>query len=236
MIKEALQYIVCLRKPEVMEIAGQPYSDKELHRISYNPKAKPIELTTLTSLLDYIRALPNEFRGKMILHIRSPRCVQLYSELDDDRERECLVRVTANIPDFDYGRFINHEEFCIGLQSKFVNSDDRALLLQFAGTVEVGTVAQYGDDGVTQRATIKTGIASKGDAIVPSPCFLRPYRTFLEVEQPASQFVFRMRGDNSISCALFEADGGAWQMEAMENIRKWLENILKDDPNIIIIS
>lgn len=236
MIKEALQYIVGMRKPEIMEINGETYSDKALDRISYNPKAKPIEMTTLSSLLDYISNLPHEFPGKMILHIQSPRCVQLYSELDSERERECLVRVNAYVPSFDYGRFINHEEFCIGLQSKFINSDDRALLLQFAGTVEAGSVAQYSDDGVSQRATIKTGISGKADAVVPSPCTLRPYRTFLEVEQPASQFIFRMKGENSISCALFEADGGAWQINAMENIRSWLQSVLADNTNIIIIS
>lgn len=65
-----------------------------------------------------------------------------------------------------------------------MQGNDRDLILKFAGTVENGTIAQYGDDGVTQKATVKTGIASKGDAIVPNPVRLRPYRTFIEVEQP----------------------------------------------------
>ena len=236
MIKEALAYIVGMRKPEIVQIDGETYSDKALERISYNPMAKPIELTTLTSLVDYIRTMSYEFGARMIVHIHSPRHVSMYSELDNDRLRECLVDVRADLPEFPFGRYIGHEEFCIGLQSKFIDSDDRALLLQFAGTVEAGTVAQYGDDGVTQRATIKTGIASKGDAIVPSPCTLRPFRTFLEVEQPGSQFIFRMKGDNCITCALFEADGGAWKMAAMDNIRSYLETSLEGIPDIIIIS
>lgn len=235
MFEKALKYIVGMKKPEILAIDGQTYSDKELHRIKHNPMAQHIEMSTLTSLVDYIRTMSHEFRGRMILHIQSPLCVKLYSELDEERGRECLVHVNAKLPSFDYGRFIGHEEFCIGLQSKFLDKDDRALLLKFAGTVEAGTVAQYGDDGVTQRATIKTGIASKGDAIVPSPCTLRPYRTFLEVEQPASQFVFRMKGDSCITCALFEADGGAWKMGAMENIRTYLENSLDGVSDIIII-
>lgn len=236
MIKEALQYIVGLRKPETMCIDGQVYSDKEMHRISYKPMAKPIEMSTLTSLVDYIRTTSYEFPRSMIIHVHSPRHVSLYSVLDDDRQRECLVDVRAELPEFAFGRFIGHEEFCIGLQSKFLDLDDRALLLQFAGTVEAGTVAQYGDDGVSQRATIKTGISGKADAIVPSPCTLRPFRTFLEVEQPASQFVFRMRGDRSIECALFEADGGAWNMEAMLNVKEYLTEQLLGVPDIIIIS
>ena len=37
MIKEALEYIVGLNKPEILNIKGQDYSDKSLKRISYIP-------------------------------------------------------------------------------------------------------------------------------------------------------------------------------------------------------
>lgn len=115
------------------------------------------------------------------------------------------------------------EKFCIGLQSKFLPTEDRELLFKFAGTVEAGTISQYSDDGVSQKATIKTGIASKGEAVIPNPVTLKPYRTFLEVEQPESQFVFRMKeGPDGIMCGLFEADGGAWQMKAMQDIKDYL--------------
>ena len=53
--------------------------------------------------------------------------------------------------------------------------------------MENKTVANYGDDGVSQKATITKGIAGKEDVIVPNPVTLRPYRTFLEVEQPEKQ-------------------------------------------------
>ena len=109
-------------------------------------------------------------------------------------------------------------------------SDDRELLMKFAGTVENGTLAQYGDDGITQKATIKTGIASKGDAVVPNPVILRPFRTFVEVEQPESAFVFRMRegGRGEIECAIFEADGGAWKNAAMKRIKEYLQYELNE--------
>lgn len=32
-IKEALEYIVGLRKPEIISVGGESYSDKELRRI-----------------------------------------------------------------------------------------------------------------------------------------------------------------------------------------------------------
>lgn len=237
MIKKALEYIIGLNQPTIQQIGGQTYSDKSLHRISHNPKAKPIELNTLTSLVDYI---VSEFdtHDKLFIHVVSPTRVEVFSKLDNDRERETLLVVDALIPHFNFGQFIDHEAFCIGLQSKFLDEDDRALLLKFAGTVEAGSVAQYGDDGVTQKATVKTGIASKGDAVVPNPVNLRAYRTFIEVMQPKAQYVFRMKQGSAgaVQCALFEADGGAWQMAAKEGIKAYLDNELEDYNDIIVIS
>ena len=238
MIKKALEYIVGMSEPQVLEINGETYSDKGLHRICHNPKAQAIELTTLTSLVEYIRAGIDTMDDKMIVHVSSPECVRLYSMLDLDRVREYIVEVNAQIPEYRYGRSMDHESFLIALQSKFIPNDDRDLLMRFTGTVENGTVAQYGDDGVTQKATIKTGIASKGEAVVPNPVKLRPFRTFIEVEQPESAFVFRMRqdSDDGVECAIFEADGGAWKNAAMKNIKEYLQFELGDLPQFTVIS
>lgn len=237
-IKEAIEYVVSLRKPEVQEIHGITYSDKELEPVIHNPKARAIQMNTLTSLVDYIKARVDEMDEKMIVHVQSPTKVSLYSALDGERIRENMVEVVARVPNFEYGRFIDHERFCIGLQAKFLEDpeSDRALVLKFAGTVEDGTVSQYSDDGISQKATIRTGIASRGDAIVPNPVKLRPYRTFHEVQQPISEFIFRMKSDDGVWCALFEADGGAWENVAMKNIKEYLEVELADYPNFTIIS
>lgn len=238
MIKEALQYIVGMKAPTKMEIEGETYSDKELFRISHNPKAAKIHMTTLTSLVEYIKSNVDVMSEKMIVHVEDPKTVTLYSQLDFDRVREYMVEVNAQIPDFQYGRYMGHESFLIALQSKFIPNDDRDLLLKFTGTVENGTVTQYGDDGVTQKATIKTGIATKGDAIVPNPVHLRPFRTFIEVEQPESAFVFRMKQSecSGVECAIFEADGGAWKSVAMRNIKEYLKYELADLPQFTVIS
>ena len=140
------------------------------------------------------------------------------------------------VPYFNFERFIEQESFCIGVQSKFKPTEDRALMLKFAGTVETGTVAEYSDDGVTQKATVKQGLTSKAEGIVPSPVKLRPYRTFLEVDQPESEFIFRMRDTHGVECALFEADGGAWQTEAIKRIKFWLKTQLNDMQNYTIIA
>lgn len=244
MIKDALKYIVDLGEAKVQDITlpdgtVQTYSDKPLNRLSAHiPMASSIEMSTLTSLVDYIKANVDVMAEKMIIDVKSPTEVRLYSQLNMERDRETLVVVNARVPEFSFNSFMDQEKFCINLQSKFIDSDDRALILKFAGTVEANTIAEYGDDGVTQKATVKTGIASKSDAIVPNPVHLRPYRTFLEVEQPASDFIFRMKQDkyDGVSCAIFEADGGAWKMNATKAIKEYLQFELAGMPQFTVIS
>lgn len=244
--KEALQYIVGLGEANIKEVelwdgSVEKFSDKPLHRLDpYIPRANAIKMRTLTSLVDYIKGNIDVMPEKMIVHVESPEKVSLYSMLDADRGREYLVEVFARIPDFTFNSFMDNERFCINLQSKFLSDSatDKELVLKFAGTVESGTVAQYGDDGVTQKATIKTGISSKEAALIPNPVKLRPYRTFLEVEQPVSDFIFRMKegARGGVECALFEADGGAWMIAATTEIKNYLEYELADLTQFTVIS
>lgn len=236
MTREALQYVVGLSEANLLTINGDTYADKQIHRIDNDLRAAAIEMNTLSSLVDYAKAFTGEMSEQMLVHVVSPTEVKLISCLDGDRKRECLVNVAAMIPEFSYGRYMDHESFIIALQSKFIDNKDRELLLKFAGTVKDESIAQYGDDGVTQKATIKTGITSVGDAIVPNPVNLRPFRTFVEVEQPESAFVFRMRQNNGVECAIIEADGGAWKNEAMRNIKKYLGFALDELPQFTVIS
>ena len=200
-------------------------------------------MNNLSSLVDFIKKSKPDFKaGHYIVQVVSPTEVRLFSSLDADRKRETLAVVEAEIPEFSFGRFIDNEEFIIGVQSKFLNDDaetnDKPIILQFAGNVKAGTVAEYGDTGVGQKAAIKKGVASLQEVEVPSPCCLMPYRTFTEVEQPMSSFIFRVKDNDrlGVTCALFEADGGAWKNEAKANIKEYLERELQDEPDIFVIS
>ena len=102
-------------------------------------------------------------------------------------------------------KHINLETFANGAFTAQVN---RAME-EVTKNIQAGTTANYDDDGVSQKTTIKTGIANKTDVIVPNPVKLRPYRTFAEIEQPESSYVFRiMDTDRGPAFKLVEADGG----------------------------
>lgn len=236
-LREAMEYVTELGKANVLDIGGQKYTDKQIEHVKKELTADSLYMTTLSGLVDYIKSSIDTMADKMIVHVVSPIKVQLLSSLNTDRERECLVTVVADIPQFQYGKFLGAEDFLINIRSKFIQDDTTAALLRFAGTTEAGTVAAYADDGISQSATVKRGIAGKETELVPNPVKLRPYRTFTEVQQPESEFIFRMKNfDNEPGCALFEADGGAWKREAMQNIKRHLEFELSELPQFTVIS
>lgn len=179
-----------------------------------------LSISTLTGLVDYIKSNRERKNAQFFLHVKDEKTVILKGLLDTEGHREEVINVEAIVPNFDYGHFLGAEELIISLQSKFVSTTDRNLLLKVVGNVKEENVRSTGDNGFSQAVTIKTGVASADDVIVPNPVELAPYRTFLEVEQPASSFIFRMK--DGPRGAIFEADGGAWRNQAILNIKEYL--------------
>lgn len=225
MIQKAIEYIVNLgKKGEIVEVNGHKYSTGNLNLITL-PEPVAVKTTTLTALVDYLKSGFDDKFGKLIIHVVSPSKVNLLSELRGDKEREIYMTCEALTPNNIYfDRFMDTEQFNIMLQSSFVSNDDRSLLLKVTGCVKEEAIKQVGDDGVSQAATIKTGVASVNDVVVPNPVILAPYRTFPEIIQPESRFIFRMQ--SGPRAALYEADGGAWRNKAMSSIKEYLEEAL----------
>ena len=242
-LKEALQYVNGLKEQsmdvKVTEIAGKTYCNKELYRYGYEDLAEDIRVHTLSAMVDYIKNKPEEMRDSMILHVVSPQQVQLYSGLLPEKRREYLFTCTAIINEFQFDKWYDQERFLIELQANFASNDDLQTLMQVAGNIQAGTTANYSDDGISQKTTIKSGV-QRNDVIVPNPVTLIPFRTFAEVKQPASQYVFRIRDNGGEpSFKLVEADNGLWKHAAMKDIKYYFEYELSDylkERNITIIA
>lgn len=233
-LKEALKYITDLKEdsmePKVLEINGETYCDKDLKRYRHFPMASSIKVNTLTALVDYIKGKPEELRESMILNVISPTEVSLISGLIGDRYREALMFASAIVNEFQFDHYYDQERFLIELQANFLDTEDLQKLKMVAGNIQAGTTANYDDDGVSQKTTINTGIANKTDVIVPNPVSLRPYRTFGEIMQPESDYVFRIKDtDKGPAFKLVEADGGLWKNDTMRNIKEYLEFELRDE-------
>lgn len=232
MIKEALQYLISLARPETVEVDGRTYSTGDLNPV-IDPAVDTLGVTTLSALIGYIEAdcdalIENGEVDRLTAHVVSPTCVRLYAPADGSfKTRPEIMEAKPLLRDIPFGRFISGEEMVILLQTCFErNVGDWAKVVAVAGNVTAGSTRDYTDDGVSQAVTAKVGVASKADVVMPNPVLLAPFRTFPEVSQPISQFVFRAKSngpDAAPTFALFEADGGAWRNVAMAEIADWLQ-------------
>ncbi|MCB5934466.1 hypothetical protein LI012_06315 [Caldibacillus thermoamylovorans] len=233
MIKEALKYLIDLsikpdeRVVDITDAEGNNRTfiiDSEGNSKEVKPlitrASEPLRINTLTGLVEYVKANLERTNSQFFLQVLDEKTVFLKGLLDSLGGRETLIIAEAITPAFNYGYFLSTEELIIAFQSKFVPTKDRDLLLKVVGNVKEENVRETGDNGVAQAVTIKTGVASAADVLVPNPVNLAPYRTFLEVEQPESSFIFRMK-DGPVG-AIFEADGGSWRNQAIANVREYL--------------
>lgn len=241
-IKDALSYAVELANKEnkiISSKTGREYFDSNeysLQELSPRKYAPILELQTLKSLVDYLKS-DNDLisNRKLLVVVDSYQKVSVYDQVDfENGKRPQLVSVKATVPVIPFSNWRDQEEFNIMLQSMFIDDADRNLVLDFASHLKIEKGAEVQDNGISQMATVRDGVASLAQAKTPNPVTLRPYRTFNEIEQPASQFVFRI--NKSANLALFEADGGKWKLEAVENIARYLTKELADNNKITILA
>ncbi|MDY4128680.1 hypothetical protein [Peptostreptococcus porci] len=236
-LRNALEYLVDLGRDQdkVIRVNGENYSTCKLERIDDNVSIRSLEINTLSGLVDYMKSnVDKEYRDNLLVIVNSPTRVTLKKEINSDGDRPQIMEVSAIVPHIRYADYYETETFNILLQSAFIDGEHKDILLKVVGNIKEEVIKNVGDDGISQAATIKTGIATVSDVKVPNPVSLRPRRTFNEIEQPESKFIFRMK--DGPKCALFEADGGAWRNEAMNNIKKYLDKELEGIEGVTIIS
>lgn len=231
-LKEALEYVVDLKDNEekiVKSWEDKEYYDAKAHDLrELDPRRypQPLQLSSLTSLVEYIRKQlddTGEF-ANLIIHVTDHDTVEVKTELDDESKRRTLAVAKAIIPVINFGRYVDLETFNIMMQSNFIPNGDSEVVLNYASAIKIDKGAEIADNGVSQVTTIKTGVSTLQLAKAPNPVTLKPYRTFQEVDQPESKFVFRI--NDTPGCALFEADGGIWIAAAKAGIAEYLHNNL----------
>jgi hypothetical protein len=238
--KDALEYLVNLGTDNnpVVNVSGLPFSVKPLYPVK-KVGPEPLELNFLDSLITYLHKATDSIceENTLIIEIKSPTEIALHTEIVGSfNERFTLVNCIALIDSFPWGRFLDPDTFIIMAQSRFLETEDLAKVRAIVGNVRSDEVIQFSDDGISQQVNIKSGIARVDPVVVPPRVKLAPYRTFIEIEQPVSEFVFRARkADGLPHFALFEADGGAWRVAAMKRIKDYLESHLKEVENVVIL-
>lgn len=214
---------------------GIEYSSHRLIPVQDDRKISRIALSTLTGFKDYIVGNFDKLeKEKMFVVVQSYESVDLFLCADNKtkiRQHPLSVELDRNGKNFPFGMFIPVEELIIKLSSFFQKTDALTKIMQYVSKLTISETVKTEDDGVSQQATVKKSIsgAFKEIETAPSRVILKPIRTFIEIEQPESEFIFRLKSNGAgiPLCAIFEADGGAWKCEAMKKIKEWLKETIQ---------
>ncbi|MGE7840099.1 hypothetical protein ACQKNX_04840 [Lysinibacillus sp. NPDC093712] len=225
MLKNAMEYLVGLARPTVIEVEGQNFSTVDLTRVKEQANVSELQVNTLTGLVDYIKS---QFDGEkqLMIQVKSPTDVRLFDALDSTNDRRTYIQAKALLPNITFERFVDREEFQIMMQANFVDNNDKQIVLDIISNIVEDGSAEIKDNGMAQQVTVKKGVASVGYETIPGRVALKPFRTFAEVTQPESEFILRLREGSRV--ALFEADGGAWELNAIHSIKEHLTTELEE--------
>ncbi|MEM9452396.1 MAG: hypothetical protein AAGA75_28275 [Cyanobacteria bacterium P01_E01_bin.6] len=225
--------------PEIVAVDGNVYVSRRVELPPSEPMVTPLETQTLQSIIDYINS---DFDGisadlALIIHVLSPTEVHLIDAVEGrhNTRNQWLIADCSEVRhnQFPFDRFLDVETFIIKTQAFFVPSKVRSQLLQCVSSVDASESLQANDDGVSQTATVKKGVRLSLETI-PNPVELKPYRTFSEIEQPSSDFIFRIKKEgDEIKAALFESGSAQWKLEAITSIADFLKARL---PKVTTIS
>lgn len=235
MLKEAIEKIIDIATPRVTSIDGHTYIiGKDGIPFQVRPELDQPDTLDLNSLDSLVKMVKTEaldlYRDRYTppLYITIPTHLTLncfVQPCEDERfTRLELYHVkAADVPGWEQNATLKFEEAMIAIRTRFQNTPDSDYTLKLLSDITTGSKVTYSDNGIATSIVTKTGIALQTNEPIRPIVTLKPYRTFQEVEQPASQFLIRI---SERGITFVEADGGMWKLEARSTIKKFIEEAL----------
>ena len=223
-LADFIDKIIELKEPKVIDLAGEKYSNQRFERIE--PNVNRPYLYTVSGLDSIVQLINKEIDlvgGFVFVRVDGPNEVYVSTSYQPDMTRNDLYKATSDVPGFR-GGWREREEAVIALRSLFIPNEGTRYLLDLLRRMSTDSGVTTKDNGVTQTVEAKTGVSLKQNVEINPRVKLQPFRTFLEVEQPESEYLLRVDEEGRIG--LFEADGGVWKLEAKRNVKAYLESAL----------
>jgi hypothetical protein len=218
----------------LVELDGHTYTPDSLTRLD-PPSSSAFGVHTLGAVVNYCMTDPDKLKGDVIVKVNNHKSVTVTGPLRNDCQRDYFIHVDVLGGD-DFDRYLNeyldHETFMIFLQTHFAQAGPIADLMKLVGNVTDEEIVTAEDDGVSQKVGVKVGAALREQETMKNPYKLTPLRSFPEIMLDPVPYIVRLKSGKREgvmpSIALFEADGGAWQLDAVQKIGLYLENGLPE--------
>jgi hypothetical protein len=237
-IAEAIKLVLELGKDvePVVKVGERDYQRDRNGSLSalMEPEQPTVGLSTLSSLCDYLVASPEAVAPEdVIVHVAGPATVNVLHKVAGPWNRRLLLAKATPLAKSSGSLFNSYtgvEEFIIWLMTCFEDSGDRAEVVRLAGNLKAEMVRTVEDDGFTQVAAVKAG-ARMESTTIKNPVKLHPFRTFPDLEQPAGNFILRLKDRSAEGAppalALFAVADMVWEKNCVESIRAYLAGKLE---------
>ena len=184
MLAKMIDKIVSLKETKIFEIDGQTYADASLTRIPpHVDRPDCISVSGLDSICKLIRTELEKVGTTIMVQVKSNDTVEVMTTYLSDFSRNTLYRAKADAPGLRTG-FRGREVALIELRSLCIPNEGTAYLLDLLSRMTNENSVSTNDNGVTQTVEARQGVALNALVEIKPRVMLRPFRTFLEVEQP----------------------------------------------------
>ena len=230
MLKEAIEKIEAMTRPEIMAIGDHTYAIYRDRIEEIRPELDAPErlgVNSLDALVHLIRENDSQL-PHLFVCVAGYGVVNVFGDLEPKNRyaRKRLYRATAeDVPGWEPKMEMGFDEATVVLLTRFQEGGDREYCINLLSQITTGAHVTYTDNGIASTMVMKKGASLAENVTIKPIVRLRPYRTFQEVEQPEGLFLIRIR---ERGIAFIEADGGMWKLTARQTIKAYLEEQLKD--------
>lgn len=232
---KTIEKILELDRPEQFKIGEFDYIINGYNRID-PPQIKSLQVGTLQSIIDYLKFNTDKLNlSEIMIHVKSPVEVDVISVPQKPLQNRITYMQAVYQNKVNIGNEMEPQGFIIHLQTNFVQDEQCLELIRVCSKVTNVRETEVEDSGVSQTVNMKAGVVIKGEGKIKNSVYLKPKRSFPEIQQVQCNLAFRISGgEDDLEMVLHEADGGAWKIEAINAIKNYLESELKKEKIAII--
>lgn len=233
--KEFIEKVTELAALQIVENNGHTLivrSTGEVEDATQMPFTTPtLAVHSLDALVRMVRTEGPRWKSDILyISAHSPDTVSCFTQFrgaDGLYQRSQAYQAQAtDVPGWDSKVTLSFEEAMIALRTRFQPTTDAEYALKLLSDITTGSKITFNDNGIATSVVTKRGVDLQSNSAIRPIITLRPYRTFQELEQPASQFLIRV---SERGITFVEADGGMWRLEARKSIVQYLSNELEPE-------
>lgn len=233
MLKAAIEKIQDITKPYILRNDDHTYAvcadGKYVELVPNVVEPETVTLHSLSALVAFVKEEGIQRGRKLFLTVPDhERAVCCTSPDPEQREIRSVLYdcIAADVPGWGAKVSLGFEEAIIALRTRFQPTADTDYALRLLSSITSGGKVTLNDNGIATTIVTQKGISLQDNEVIRPIISLRPYRTFMELDQPESPFLIRV---SERAITFVEADGGMWKLAAKKTAAAFLANALADE-------